>query len=160
MCFCLARVIVIGTRDYLKSFELRHEKICFFCICENKDADQLRGNRKADQRICFRYMDSTIPLLAKSEISSLWLYMYSPVCVEPGQKPRRLVFSQRGSFLSFRAEKSEVLSDDLQSSEKKVDTAKHVYTTTCKKVSASLLSTGTNDLDKRIVSSVSFEQTI
>ena len=34
-----------------------------FCICENKDADQLRGNREADQRLCFRYMDSTIPLL-------------------------------------------------------------------------------------------------
>ena len=36
-----------------------------FCICENKDADQLRGNREADQRLCFRYMDSTIPLLPK-----------------------------------------------------------------------------------------------
>ena len=33
-----------------------------FCICENKDADQLRGNREADQRLCFRYTDSTIPL--------------------------------------------------------------------------------------------------
>ena len=42
-----------------------------FCICENKDADQLRGNRKADQHLCFRYMDSSIPLLPKSEISSL-----------------------------------------------------------------------------------------
>ena len=42
-----------------------------FCICQNKDADQLRGNRKADQRLCFRYMDSTISLLPKSEISSL-----------------------------------------------------------------------------------------
>ena len=41
-----------------------------FCICENKDADQLRGNREADQRLCFRYTDSTIPLLPKSEISS------------------------------------------------------------------------------------------
>ena len=36
-----------------------------FCICENKDADQLRGNREADQRLCFRYTDSTIPLLSK-----------------------------------------------------------------------------------------------
>ena len=43
-----------------------------FCICENKDADQLRGDREADQRLCFRYIDSTIPLLSKSEISSLW----------------------------------------------------------------------------------------
>ena len=41
-----------------------------FCLCENKGADQLRGNREADQRLCFRYTDSTIPLLLKSEISS------------------------------------------------------------------------------------------
>ena len=38
---------------------------------ENKDADQLRGNREADQRLCFRYLDSTIPLLPKYKISSL-----------------------------------------------------------------------------------------
>ena len=30
------------------------------CIGENKDADQLRGNREADQRLCFRYSDSTL----------------------------------------------------------------------------------------------------
>ena len=42
-----------------------------FCTCENKDADQLRGNREADQLLCFRYIDSTIPLLSKSEISRL-----------------------------------------------------------------------------------------
>ena len=42
-----------------------------FCICDNKDADQLRGNREADQRLCFRYTDSTIHPLPKSEISSL-----------------------------------------------------------------------------------------
>ena len=52
-----------------------------FCICENKDADQLRGNRKADQHLCFRYTGSTIPLLPKSEISSLKL---SSVVVQPG----------------------------------------------------------------------------
>ena len=39
-------------------------------ICENKDTDQLRGNREADQRLCFRYTDSTITLLSKSKISS------------------------------------------------------------------------------------------
>ena len=43
-----------------------------FFICENKDADQLRGNREADQRLCFRYTDSTIPLLSESKISSLY----------------------------------------------------------------------------------------
>ena len=35
-----------------------------FCICENKDADQLRGNREADQRLCFRYIEITIPPLS------------------------------------------------------------------------------------------------
>ena len=35
------------------------------CICENEDTDQLRSNREADQRLCFRYLDSTIPLLPK-----------------------------------------------------------------------------------------------
>ena len=38
-----------------------------FCICENNGAEQ----NLADQRLCFRYTDSTIPLLPKSEISSL-----------------------------------------------------------------------------------------
>ena len=45
-----------------------------FCICENKDADQLRGDREADQRLCFRYKDSTIPLLSKSEFKHLAIF--------------------------------------------------------------------------------------
>ena len=52
-----------------------------FCICKNKDADQLRGNREADQHLCFRYIDSTIPLLPKYKISSL---QPSSVTVQPG----------------------------------------------------------------------------
>ena len=34
-----------------------------FCICENKGADQSRGNCETDQRLRFRYSDSTVPLL-------------------------------------------------------------------------------------------------
>ena len=71
-----------------------------FCICENKDADQLRGNREADQRLCFRYIDGTIPLFSKFKISSL---QPSSVAVQPGlcrtrSETRTLVFSRRGSF--------------------------------------------------------------
>ena len=40
------------------------------CLGENKGADPLRGNCEADQRLCVRYSDSTVPLLLKSEISS------------------------------------------------------------------------------------------
>ena len=35
-----------------------------FCICENKDADQLRGYPKADQHLCFRYIDKYFILLS------------------------------------------------------------------------------------------------
>ena len=74
-----------------------------FCICENKDADQLRGNREADQRLCFRYIDikSLCFLNPKFQASSRLLWLYSPVCVRPGLKPRRPGFSQRGSFLKL-----------------------------------------------------------
>ena len=59
------------------------------CICENKDADQLRGNREADQRLCFRYTDSTLLyfLNPKFQASSLLLCFYSLVCVGPVRKP-------------------------------------------------------------------------
>ena len=39
-----------------------------FSMCETKDTDQLRGNPEADQRLCFRYTDSTISLLPTPEI--------------------------------------------------------------------------------------------
>ena len=51
------------------------------CICENKGADQLRSNCEADQRLCFRYMDSTVSLLSKSKISS---FLPSSVIVQAG----------------------------------------------------------------------------
>ena len=41
------------------------------CLGENKCADQLRGNREADQPLCFCYTGSTIPPLLKYKIISL-----------------------------------------------------------------------------------------
>ena len=41
-------------------------------IGENKGADQLRGSREADQRLCFRYSDSTIPLLQNFKLLALF----------------------------------------------------------------------------------------
>ena len=69
-----------------------------FCTCENKDADQLRGNREADQRLCFRYTDSKIPLLPKYEISSL---QPSSVVVQPGLC-RALSETPKTGFLTTR----------------------------------------------------------
>ena len=42
------------------------------CICENKDADQLHGNREDDQRLCFRYKDSTIRLLVFCKLLAIF----------------------------------------------------------------------------------------
>ena len=71
----LTLTCVSSTENFSKSccsnFMSRVVRKPAFCICENKDADQLRGNREADQRLCFRYSDCTIPLLPTSEISSL-----------------------------------------------------------------------------------------
>ena len=39
----------------------------YFCLCENKHADQLCSNCTADQRLCFRYTDSAIHLLLMSK---------------------------------------------------------------------------------------------
>ena len=69
------------------------------CIGENKDADQLRGNREADQRLCFLYTDSTLPLLLKYEISS---FKPASVTAQTGLcrtcSETLLVFSRDGSY--------------------------------------------------------------
>ena len=70
------------------------------CIGQNKGADQVRSNCEADQRLCFRYTYSTIPLLSKSKISSLYP---SSETVQPGlcqtwSEPKLLVFSRTGSY--------------------------------------------------------------
>ena len=73
-----------------------------FCICENKGA--------YDQCLCFHYMIKIVQsfyfLNQKSQASSHLLWLYSPFCVGPGQKPQRQVLSRRGSFLPiFQEEK-------------------------------------------------------
>ena len=70
------------------------------CLGKNKGADQLRGHSEADQRLCFRYTDCTIPLLPKSKSSSL---LPSPVLVQPGlcwtcSETTLLVFPRDGSY--------------------------------------------------------------
>ena len=52
-------------------FELRHEKTAF-CICKNRDADQLHRNCEKTCLRGFRYIDRPTPLIPKSEISSLY----------------------------------------------------------------------------------------
>ena len=59
-----------------------------FYICENKGADQLQGNRAADQRLPFHFIDSTTPYILNP--NSHLLGLYSPVCVRPDWKNQRV----------------------------------------------------------------------
>ena len=69
------------------------------CICQNKDADQLRGNHEADQRLCFRYTESTVPLLLKSKILSFYpaSVTVQPDLCQTSSETTLLVFPPDGS---------------------------------------------------------------
>ena len=74
----------------------------YFCLCENKGADQLCSNCTTDQHLCFHHLDCTILLLSKSNISSLY---QSYVTVQSGLcrtwselKLWPTVFSRIGSY--------------------------------------------------------------
>ena len=69
-----------------------------FCISENKDADQLRGNREADQRLCFRYTDNSIMPLLPSSVT------VQPSLCLAWSETLKTVFSQRGSNYLFSPE--------------------------------------------------------
>ena len=98
---------------YTDKYRLRDHALCILeiqlsrpmgkptiCIGENKGADQLRSNCEADQRLCFRYTDSTIPLLPKYKIPCFY---QSSVTVQAGlcqtcSKTTLLVFPRDGSI--------------------------------------------------------------
>ena len=74
-----------------------------FCICENKDPDQLCSNPKLISAFVFatHIVQSFFFLNPKFQACSYLLWPYSLVWVGPGRKPRRPVFSQRGSNAVF-----------------------------------------------------------
>ena len=69
-----------GSASYNMSRVMRKTPFCII-ICETKVADQLHGKRVADQCLCFRFIDNTIPLLPinpKFQASSLVLWLLQP----------------------------------------------------------------------------------
>ena len=66
-----------------------------FRICEDKDADQLRGNTAAHQRLYFHIKDRTISLLLKYKISCLLpssMFVQVSLC-RTWSEPLKTVFS-------------------------------------------------------------------
>ena len=83
--------------------EPRHEKTNNLHMRKQRRRSASRLHREADQRLCFRYSDSTILLLFKSEISSL---LPSSVIVQLGlcqthSKTTLLVFLCLCSVIEF-----------------------------------------------------------
>ena len=83
-------------------------------ICENKGADQLRGNPETDQRLCFCFSGSTILLLLSSRVSGFWP---ASVAVRVGlcrawSEAILLVFPRGGSILLFSSPLYYILHDD------------------------------------------------
>ena len=62
-----------------------------------------------------RIVQSLFYLNPKFQASNHLLCLYSPVCVGPGRKPRRPVFSQRGSY-NLRIHKTDSTETDIKSS--------------------------------------------
>ena len=65
-----------------------------FCICENKEVTAQLTSAFVFATWIVR---SLFYLNPKFQASCHLLWLYSPVCVGPDRKPRRPVFSQRGS---------------------------------------------------------------
>ena len=51
------------------------------CIGENKDADQLRSNCEADQRLCFRYADSRLQFLYFRPVYTFTIFGYDAATI-------------------------------------------------------------------------------
>ena len=79
----------------LSKIEPRHEKTVFLFAYAKKKT-QISAIVFATQIVQFLYFLNT-----KFEASTHIMCLHSPVCVRPGRKPRRPVFSQRGSFETF-----------------------------------------------------------
>ena len=73
------------------------------CIGENKDADQLRGNREADHAFVFatRIVQFLFYLNPKFQASSSILCLYRPVCVGPGRKPHCCFSTRRLKLMTL-----------------------------------------------------------
>ena len=81
-------------------FEPRHEKTGFLQYAETKTQISCAVTAQLISAFVFaiRIVQSLYFLNAKFQASSRLLWLYNLVCVGPGRKPGRPVFSERGSF--------------------------------------------------------------
>ena len=81
-------------------YEPRCEKTGFFAYAKTKTQISFAVTAKLISAFVFatRKVQFLYYLNPKFQASNHLLWLYSPVCVGPGRKPRRPVFSERGSY--------------------------------------------------------------
>ena len=90
-----------SARELSVPFEPRREKPGFLHMRKQRRRSELFAvTAKLISAFVFAtcIVQSLYFLNPKFQASSHLLWLYSPVCVGPGRKPRRPVFSERGSF--------------------------------------------------------------
>ena len=94
---CKIQSVLSRCRSNAILYEPRYEKIGSFAYAKTKTQTSFA---KLTSAFVFatRIVQSLYFLNPKFQASSHLLCLCSPVCVRPGRKPRRPVFSQRGSF--------------------------------------------------------------
>ena len=94
-------IYMTHTMRKLKIYEPRYEKNRLFAYAKTKTQISFAVTAKLISAFVFtiRIVQSLYFLYPEFQVSSHLLWRYSPVCVGPGQKPRRPVFSQRGSYM-------------------------------------------------------------
>ena len=91
----------VGSAETVKSRVMRKPDIC---LCENKGVDQLCSAVTAQLISTFVFITRIVQFLfflnPKYHASNHLQRLYRPVCVGPGRKPQRPVFSRRGSYVT------------------------------------------------------------
>ena len=96
----------LGAWDGLRYFivALPESSINYFAYAKTKTQISFAVTAKLISAFVFaiRIVLSLYYLHLKFQASSHLLWLYRPVCVGPGRKPRRPVFSQRGSYFNLQ----------------------------------------------------------
>ena len=98
--FAIILSTVFHYGDMPMQYEPRREKTVFFAYAKTKTQISFVVTAKLISTFVYAtcIVQSLNYLNPKFQASSYLLWLYSPVCGGPGRKPRRPVFSERGSY--------------------------------------------------------------
>ena len=102
--YMIARIAIDAGKGKVSNiFEPRREKTGYLHMLKTKTQISIAVTAKLISAFVFatRLVQSLYFLDMKFLVSSHLVWLYSLVCVRPGRKPRRPIFSERGSFYHY-----------------------------------------------------------